>query len=291
MGQAARDQPAVGAAVSWVKQQQAGRDLEEAMGRLEGRVAIITGGASGIGRATVERFAQEGAMVVIADRQAEEAERLAARLLQEGQRALAITCDVADDAKVQAMVTRTVQECGRPVILFNNAGVDLGGTVLNTTPERWQRTLEVNLSSVYRCSRAVLPHMIAAGGGVIINTSSVQGLYGFPSYAAYATSKAGIIGLTRQMAIDYASRGIRVNAICPGAIATGLAENTRRLEAPFPQFPEPPATPADGQRPAPLGIGRPEHIAGAALFLASDDAAYVTGQALVVDGGMSARVY
>ncbi len=261
------------------------------MGRLEGRVAIVTGGASGIGAATVELFAKEGAVVVIADRLAEAAERVAERARQAGGRALAVQCDVAEEESVIVMVRRAAQECGRPTVLFNNAGVDLGGTVANTTPERWQRTLDVNLSSVYRCSREVLPHMIAAGGGSIVNTSSVQGLYGFPSYAAYATSKAGIIGLTRQMAIDVARHQIRVNAICPGAIATPLAENTKRLESAYPIQPEGPLPPDQAERPAPLGIGKPEHIAAAALFLASDDAAYITGHSLVVDGGMSARIY
>lgn len=261
------------------------------MGRLEGRIAIITGGASGIGRATVERFVQEGARVIIADRLHENAERLAGELRNRGGDALAVATDVADANAVTAMVQQTLDHFGPPTILFNNAGIDLGGTVTNTVPERWQRVIDVNLTSVYLCSRAVLPHMIAAGGGAIINTSSVQGLYGFPSYAAYATAKAGIIGLTRQMAVDYARHRVRVNAICPGAIDTPLNENSRRLEQRYPTHPDGPLPPEEHERPAPMGIGRPEQIAGAALFLASDDASYVTGHALVVDGGMSARIY
>jgi NAD(P)-dependent dehydrogenase (short-subunit alcohol dehydrogenase family) len=260
------------------------------MGRLDGRVAIITGGASGIGRATVERFVREGARVVIADRLVDEAEALAAALRKSGD-VIAVACDVADGAAVATMVQQTVERFGPPSILFNNAGVDLGGTVTTTTPERWERILTVNLSSVYRCSREVLPLMIEAGGGAIINTSSVQGLYGFPSYAAYATSKAGIIGLTRQMAVDYAGFGVRVNAVCPGAIATPLAENTERLETAFALRPDGPPPPDQQERPAPLGVGKPEHIAAAVLFLASDDAAYITGHSLLVDGGMSARIY
>jgi len=260
------------------------------MSRIDGRVAIITGDASGIGRATVERFVREGARVVIADRLMDAAQHLAETLRGHGD-VLAIQTDVSDAASVTAMVRQTVERFGAPTILFNNAGVDLGGRVTTTTPERWQRVIDVNLTSVYRCSREVLPLMIAAGGGSIINTSSVQGLYGFPSYAAYATSKAGIVGLTRQMAVDYARDYVRVNAICPGAIATALAANTERLENRFPIQPEGPLPADQAERPAPMGIGKPEDIAAAALFLASNDAAYITGHALVVDGGMSARVY
>ncbi len=252
--------------------------------RLQGKTAIITGGANGIGRATTEIFLREGASVVIADRDTETGLALA----QGDERALFVATDVSSDASVAELVRRTVDHFGGVDIVVHCAGVAIAGTVTSTEPERWQRVLDVNLGSLYRICHEVVPHMQGTGGSVV-TIASVQGMFGWPNWAAYAASKAGMFGLIRQMAVEYASDSIRFNAISPGAITTQLGANTSRLEPDFVQGPD--ATAQDGAAPTPaetkprlLQSGRPEDIAQAALFLASDEAAYISGQNLVVDG-------
>jgi len=263
--------------------------------RLEGKTAIVTGGANGIGRATALLFAGEGAGVVIADRDEASGADAAARIVASGGRACSVITDVSRDEDVATLVERAVAEFGGLDILVNSAGVDIAGSVVDTEPERWQRVLDVNLASVYRTCRRAIPRMVGRGGGAIVNVASLQGLYGYPNYAAYAASKAGMIGLTRQMAVEYADDGIRVNAVSPGGIVTNLGTNSARLEPAYHSAPaSAPAT--EPTRPgAPAGrslraAGQPLDVAWAILFLASDEAVHISGQNLVVDGVCSSSV-
>ncbi len=262
--------------------------------RLQNKIAIITGGANGIGRAAVEIFLKEGASVVISDRDVENGTMLA----RQHKKALFVETDVSSDASVDHLIVQTVQHFGGIDILINCAGVDITGTVVSTEPHRWQRVIDVNLSSVYRTCHAAIPHMIPRGGGSIVNIASVQGMYGWRNYAAYAASKSGMFGLTRQMAVEYAEHNIRSNTISPGGIRTQLGKNSDMLEPDYaadPGVTPQPSKPADvpappDTRPRLIQSGRPEDIGYAALFLASDEAAYVSGHNLVVDGILTARV-
>jgi NAD(P)-dependent dehydrogenase (short-subunit alcohol dehydrogenase family) len=278
--------------------------------RLQGKVAIITGGANGIGRATALLFAREGAQVVVSDRDTTAGEACVAAIHEQRGNAIFVAADASDDAQVGAVVHAALQRYNGVDLLVNCAGIDVRGTVVDTDPARWSRVLDVNLASVHRACRHAIPQMIARGGGAIVNIASLQGMYGWPHYAAYAASKAGIIGLTRQIAVDYARHNIRCNVISPGAVQTDLHDNSVRLE---PQLSDDPGTataaPEDpvthstaalaggSTRNAwegPIGRlggpGRPEDIANAALFLVSDESTHISGHNLVVDGGASARV-
>ncbi len=263
--------------------------------RLKDKVAMVTGGANGIGRATVELFAEAGARVAVADRDTRQGKALVDELGARGAEALLVPTDVSSDTDVATLVNETVRRWGGLDILVNCAGVDITGSVVDTEPERWQRVLDVNLSSAYRTCRFALPRMIERGGGSIVNIASLQGMYGWPRYAAYAASKAGLIGLTRQIAAEYADRNIRVNSISPGGIATQLGANSDQLEPRFAHDPgasAPAAAPAAALAPAPepprlRRAGLPRDVAWAALFLASEEAAYITGHNLVVGGVLS----
>jgi NAD(P)-dependent dehydrogenase (short-subunit alcohol dehydrogenase family) len=252
------------------------------MGRLDGKVALLTGAGSGIGRMAASMFAAEGAAVVVADVVADAARKVAAEVVASGGRAEPVAVDVADADQVQAMVDTTTGAFGRLDILFNNAGIfpaDDGG-VLDTPPATWQRVMEVNLQGVWLGCRAAIPAMLASGGGSIVNVASFVALVGAATaQVAYTASKGGVLALSREIAVEYARQGIRVNSICPGPIETPLLAELLR----------------DPDRRArrlvhvPMGrFGRPEEIAAAALFLASDEASFVTGSALVVDGGITA---
>jgi len=249
--------------------------------RLEGKVAIITGGGSGIGRATARLFAQEGAKVVVADYQAESGREAVQAIKDAGGDALFVEVDVSNPAQVQHLVQTALDAYGGVDILFNNAGVLLFGTILETQEEAWNRLMSINLTGVYLCSRAVIPHMIKRGGGSIINTSSSTGAHDVaPNIAAYVTSKGGVTLLTRAMAVDHAKDKVRVNAIAPGPTDTPMLRDNmsqEELDAFASTFPM-------------KRLGRPEELAYAALFLASDEASFVTGSILAVDGGQTAQV-
>jgi len=232
------------------------------MGKLDGKAALITGAGSGIGRATAILFAEEGAKVAVVDYVPEEA--------------FFIEADVSKTGDVENMVKAVMDAYGRLDVLFNNAGVIRIALVADLSVEDWDLVINTNLRAVFVASKLAIPIMLKQGGGVIISTSSVNGLGANATIAPYCTSKAGVILLTKTIAAEYGSQGIRANCICPGMIETAMTqESIPVLETEYI---------AQG-RP-----GRPEEIAGAALFLASDDSSYVNGTSLVVDGGWSAEV-
>jgi NAD(P)-dependent dehydrogenase (short-subunit alcohol dehydrogenase family) len=250
------------------------------MARLKDKVAIITGGGSGIGRATCLLFAREGAKVVVADYIAEGGNETVRQISAAGGQAVFVRADVSKSADVQNLIGTAVRNYGRVDILFNNAGIEGPSAKLaNLKEEDWDRVIAIDLTSVYLGMKYVIPEMIKQGGGVILSTASVAGLVGFQGSGAYAAAKAGVINLTRLAALEYADKNIRVNCICPGVIETPMVERVM------------------GGRPRervvrsePIGrLGRPEDIANAALFLASDESSFATGAPFIIDGGYVAR--
>ena len=247
------------------------------MGRVEGKVAIVTGSASGIGRATARLLAREGARVVVADINVAAGQATVESITQAGGEAEFVETDVARADQVQAMVARAVARFGRLDVLHNNAyWAPLNTPVVDTTEEQWQRTIDVTLKSVYLGCKYAIPAMLERGGGSIVNTASTAALVASPQFAAYAAAKGGVVALTRNVAFDYGPRGIRCNAVCPGLIETPatapvLADARRRRWL--------------TEKIVVGRIGRPDDIAAAVLYLASDESAFVTGQTIVVDGG------
>jgi 3-oxoacyl-[acyl-carrier protein] reductase len=262
--------------------------LRPGLGRLIGKVAIVTGANSGIGRATARLFAREGAKVVCCDIQETIAPRID-QLIKEKESGEAVfaTIDVTKQEDCDRMVNTALDSFGRVDILYNNAGAGIRKKVHEHTDEEWNFVLNTNLNAMFRGSRAVLPHFIKQGSGSIVTTASTFGLLASPEYPGYCATKAAIINLTREMALDYGPLGIRINCVCPGAIETprfrgfpprptlgeGMTEEQRKTMG--------------ASNRALLRMGRPEEIAYGVLFLVSDEASFVTGHALVVDGGQT----
>ena len=257
------------------------------MGEFDGRVALVTGGALGIGRGIVEGFAAAGAAVAIADVNADAARALAAEQERAGHRVLAVIGDVSDAADAERIVAETVAAFGRLDVVVNNAGIlpaDWYFRVDEMPEDVWDRILDVNLKGIFLMSKAAIPQIRLAGGGAIVNVASVQGLQSAPRVPSYAASKGGVLSLTRQMALDYARENIRVVAVCPGTIDTDMSRAGARSSGG--DIDE--AVRAMAAR-HPLGrIGQPRDIADAVLFLASDRASFITGEYLNVDGGLMA---
>ena len=251
--------------------------------RFAGKVAIVTGAGAGIGRATAEAFAAEGAAVVAADWDEPAAQAVVAEITADGGRALAVHADVSQDGDAARIAAATRDAFGGIDILFNNAAIQTYGSVWELPEEAWDRTIGVNLKSIYLVSRHCIPVMMEGGGGSIINTASVQGLASQRNVAAYAAAKGGVISLTRNMALDLGGHNIRVNSVCPGAIDTPLLRWASDLFGG-----EADDTDDMGAMHALGRVGQPEEVAKIVLFLASDDASFCTGGAYLVDGGLLA---
>lgn len=249
-------------------------------GELAGRVALVTGGGSGIGRATSLLFSQEGASVAVVDVDEAAAAATVEEIHAGGGKAIAVTADVSSEEDAQAAIERTMREFGALHILFNNAGIIRRASVLDTTIEEWDRVVAINLRGVFLMSRFAIPRIAQSNGGAVVNTGSGWGLVGGRDAASYCATKAAVVNLTRAMSIDHAKDHIRVNCVCPGDTNTGmLASEGRQLGVEHDEFLRESAD-------RPLGrVGRPEEIAAAVLYLVSDRASFVTGTTLVVDGG------
>jgi len=250
------------------------------MNTLNGKVALITGGASGIGRATAILFAQEGAAVAVVDINAEQGQAVVQEIESQGERAIFILCDVTRAEDCRRAVDTSLELLGRLDILFNNAGIIRRADVVELTEAEWDQVMAVNVKSVFLMSKYAVPVMIKAGGGSIINTGSGWGLKGGRNAVSYCASKGAVVNMTRAMAIDYGPQKIRVNCICPGDTDTPMLRNeANQLDQPIYQFL---AEAAD--RPL-RRYAQPVEIAQAVLYLASDASSYMTGATLVVDGG------
>lgn len=243
--------------------------------RLKDKVAIITGGAKGIGKETALVFAREGARVVIADLDERSGEQTLTEIQNSGGKAIFFKVDITKRQNVEEMVQKTLQEFHRLDILINNAGITADALLTRMTDEQWEKVINVNLKGVYLCAQVVAPVMIEQGSGVIINASSVVGVYGNIGQTNYSATKAGVIGMTKTWAKELGRKGIRVNAVAPGFIMTEMTakvpENVLKLMV----------------EKTPLGrLGKPADVAATYLFLASDEAAYINGQVIGVDGGL-----
>ncbi len=246
-------------------------------GRLADKVAVVTGGCSGIGRATVRRFAEEGATVVVADLLDGPGEELAAEV-----GGLFVHCDVASAEEVDRLFATAVDRYGRVDVAFNNAGISPpeDDSILDTDLDAWRRVQDVNLTSVYLCCKAVIPIMLDQGGGSIVNTASFVAVMGSAtSQISYSASKGGVLSMTRELGVQFARRGVRVNALCPGPVNTPLLQEL---------FAADPERAARRLVHVPMGrFGEPEEMANAVLFLASDESSFVTASTFLVDGGIS----
>jgi NAD(P)-dependent dehydrogenase (short-subunit alcohol dehydrogenase family) len=250
--------------------------------RLAGKVAIVTGAASGIGAASARLFAAEGAKVALADRDHERLEDVAREITEAGHSAIAIGTDVGNEASIQRMVEQTVKEFGALHIMYANAGISGRFDLESVNAEDFDRVIHVNLRGPFLCAKYAVPKMANSGGGAVLFTASELALVGSPGASVYSASKAGLIGMARCLALDYAAAGIRFNCICPGAVDTPMLWGEEKGERD--------AVEADIVSRMPLGrVGRPDEIARSALYLVSDDSSFVTGHAMVVDGGWTVR--
>jgi NAD(P)-dependent dehydrogenase (short-subunit alcohol dehydrogenase family) len=252
-------------------------------GTLDGKVALVTGAASGIGRATALTFAREGAKLIIADMNEDGGQQTVHMITENGGEATFVQVDVTSATQIEAMISKTVEIYGRLDCAFNNAGISSGGQRAFTADypeERWHQVIAINLTGVWLCMKYEIPQMLQQGGGTIVNTASVAGLVGLPYASAYVASKHGVVGLTRTAALEYAKQGIRVNCVCPGYIETPMTEPGRND----------PERMAHMLASEPIGrIGKPEEIAETVVWLCSDAASFVTGHTMTVDGGYVAQ--
>lgn len=252
--------------------------------RLAGKVAVITGAATGIGKQGALLFAEEGARVVVADIDENGGRQVVETITSSGGKAIFVKTNVIDATQVEALMQAAVSAYGRIDILYNNAAVNLYGKLTDTSEEDWDRVMRVNVKSVFLCCRAAIPIMKKTGGGTIVNTASTAALVGLRNLAAYTASKGAVLQLTKNLALDYAAEHIRVNALCPGVTGTEMTMKMIATSA------DPAATRARYDSGRPLGrMAEPVEIARAAIFLASDESSFMTGAPLSVDGGYTAE--
>lgn len=249
-------------------------------GRLEGKVAVITGAASGIGAASARLFAEEGASVALGDINEAGLREVVQSIESDGGQAIGVMTDVRESAQIAALVEQAVRQFGRLDVIFANAGISVRNTVIDMPEEQFDQVIAINLRSSYLCAKYAIPHMLAQGSGSVIFTASELALKGTRGGAAYCASKAALLGMARAIARDHADQGVRVNSICPGPVDTPLLWGEK---------PDPAAYAANITNHMPIGrLGRPDEIARVALFLASDESSLITGTAIVADGGITA---
>jgi len=252
--------------------------------RLQDKVAVITGAGSGIGRATAILFSREGAKTIIVDIDEKTGQATVDMIKEKGREALFVPTDITDSFKIKFMVTRVIETYGKLDVLVNSAGLLATGNVIDIDEGQWDKIMNVNLRAAFLCCKYCLPEMIKKGGGVVINISSEAGIGAWKDLVAYNVSKAGLISLTKSIAVDFASQNIRANCVCPGTTETPLLSSALAKEA----DPEKARHEMEKVRPA-NRIGKPEEIAYGILYLASDESPYATGAVLSIDGGATAR--
>lgn len=246
----------------------------------EGKVALVTGAASGLGWATAKAFAEAGASVVLADINEEALKNIHSEFNQSGYKSISVVCDVTNEAQVESLLNQTVSAFGRLDLAFNNAGIILPPTATtDLAVDKWNRVLAINLTGIWLCMKYELNQMLKQGEGAIVNCSSMAGLQGAPAMSAYAASKHGILGLTKSTALEYVSKGIRINAVCPGMVDTPMKNDITGGNV---------VVLAEMAKMVPAGrFCKPEEIASTVLWLCSDDAGMVIGQSLAIDGGIT----